>query len=89
MDFDDLKELGGGILAIVVLFIVLGAVISLAMKLDDDMPTSENKHVPLDSGVIYEKYEIPRIEKHLKITMAICSTMMPMSSATRKRLMAN
>lgn len=29
------------------------------MKLDDDIPTSENKHVPLDTGVIYEKYEIP------------------------------
>lgn len=59
MDFDDLKEHGGGILVIVVLFVVLGAAIFLATKLDDDMPTSENKHVPLDSGVIYEKYEIP------------------------------
>jgi hypothetical protein len=58
MDFDDLKELGGGILAIVALFVVLGAAILLAMKLDDAMPTSENKHVPLDSGVVYEKYEI-------------------------------
>ena len=59
MDFDDLKELGGGILVIVALFVVLGAAIYLAMKLDDDIPTSENKHVPLDTGVIYEKYEIP------------------------------
>lgn len=31
MDFDDLKELGGGILVIVALFVVLGAAICLAM----------------------------------------------------------
>ena len=85
MDFDDLKELGGGILVIVALFVVLGAAICLAMKLDDDIPTSESAL----TAISMRSMRFRLIEKHLKITMAICSTMMPMSSATRKRLMAN
>lgn len=58
MTFNDLKELGRGILIIVALFVVFGLALFLAEKLDSNGYESK-KHVPLDSGVIYEKYEIP------------------------------
>lgn len=57
MTFNDLKELGRGILIIVALFVVFGLALFLAEKLDSNGYESK-KHVPLDSGVIYEKYEI-------------------------------
>lgn len=58
MTFNDLKELGRGILITVALFVVFGLALFLAEKLDSNGYESK-KHVPLDSGVIYEKYEIP------------------------------
>ena len=58
MTFNDLKELGRGILITVALFVVFGMALFLAEKLDSNGYESK-KHVPLDSGVIYEKYEIP------------------------------
>lgn len=58
MTFNDLKELGRGILITVAIFVVFGLALFLAEKLDSNGYESK-KHVPLDSGVIYEKYEIP------------------------------
>lgn len=58
MTFNDLKELGRGILITVALFVVFGLALFLVEKLDSNGYESK-KHVPLDSGVIYEKYEIP------------------------------
>ena len=58
MTFNDLKELGRGILITVALFVVFGLALFLAEELDSNGYESK-KHVPLNSGVIYEKYEIP------------------------------
>ena len=58
MPFNDLKELGRGILITVALFVVFGLALFLAEELDSNGYESK-KHVPLNSGVIYEKYEIP------------------------------
>lgn len=58
MTFNDLKELGRGILITVALFVVFGLALFLAEKLDPNGYESK-KYIPLDGGVIYEKYEIP------------------------------
>lgn len=58
MGLNDLKELGMGILMTVVLLVVGGLAFFLCEILDSDEYEGW-KQVPLDNGVIYEKYEIP------------------------------